>query len=250
VRHPFRFFLALALLTCAVFTAHSFTFEPITRDFAPSGRDSIQTFKITNNGPESIAVRVAMLSRLMDENGRETYAPADALFVTYPSRVVLEPNGVQAVRIQWKGPSEISSELCFRILAEQLPVDFGGEKAQGGSIKVLFRYLGAVYILPAGVSPDVAFVSARPAVNEEGAKGIELVLENRGTAHTLLNDLEITLTAKGGQPLAPKKIGPEDLSGINGENMLPGAKRRFFLAVPEELRREDLDVAIRFEASR
>jgi len=245
-----RLLAALLPLLASAQAAFPFTFDPISRDFAPSGRDSIQSFRLANDGSEAIAVRIQMLTRDMDPDGKETNAPADPLFLVYPSRVVLEARSVQAVKVQWKGPSDLPVERCFRILVEQVPVEFGGEKKPGGSIRVLFRYLGTVYVVPSGARPEVVLDSSRPALGEGGRPGLELRFSNKGNAHAILADLQLTLSPRGPQASAPRRLAPADLPGINGENLLPGTSRRFFLPLPADLASGDFDVAFHFEAVR
>jgi fimbrial chaperone protein len=247
---PFFFALTAALLSLAAGPAFAFTFDPIVQDFTSTGQGSVQSFRLANPGTETIAVRISMLTRRMDLDGKESNAPADQLFIVFPSRVTLEANAEQAVKIQWKGPAGTDVEQCFRILVEQLPVDFGGGQTQQGTIKVMFRYLGAAYILPKNVKPDVVLDSSRVAADPNGRQALELVFSNRGNAHTILGDLRITVTAKNAVPTLKRVFGPDELAGINGENILPGAKRRFWLPLPADMPRDGLDVAFLFEAIR
>lgn len=242
--------LGLILFCACLPRLYGFSFEPITRDFSPAGKDSIRTFRLVNSGNDTVVVRIRILTRSMDESGTETNEPAERLFVVYPPRAVLAPHSVQAVKVQWKGPADLPAERCFRILVEQLPVSFGEERTQGSNIKVMFRYLGALYILPQGAKPNVILESYRPAVDSKGRKGLELLFSNRGKAHALLNELEISVTRKAGRPPAREVFGPEKLDGINGENLLPGVQRRFFIPLPQEFLEDDLDVAFRFETVR
>ena len=241
---PFFLLLAsVALLALGAGAASAFSFEPIVQDFAPSGQGSVQTFRVTNTGAERIAVRIQLAGRVPDIDGKELMPAVTGLFAVYPERVVLEPGAVQAVRVQWKGPAKPEVEQCFRILAEQLPVDFGTEqKKETGAIKVLFRYVGAIYVVPAGAKPDVVLETARAAVDATGRRGLELVFANRGTAHTILDNLELTI--------GDRVFGPTELPGISGENVLPGLKRRFFLSLDSELPQGDIHVAFRFDPLR
>lgn len=254
-RPPSPFFFAAALLLAvAAAPLGAFSFSPIAQDFAPAGAGSIQTFRLENEGAEPVAVRISMLSRQMDAQGKESNTPADSFFVVYPSRAVLAPNSVQSVRVQWKGPADLDAEQCFRILVEQLPVDFGSQEKQKGSIRVLFRYLGAVYIVPKAASHDVVLESSDPALDSSGRRGLALVLANRGTAHVILGELAVTVSA-GQSPDSPKLVvGPQDLAGLAGENLLPGSSRRHFLALPEGFAagasKDDLRVSFTFEPIR
>jgi fimbrial chaperone protein len=131
--------IAALLLLCGASALSAFSFEPITRDFSPSGKDSIRTFRLANSASDTIMIRIRILTREVDSDGREVNDPADSLFTIYPSRVVLAPHSLQAVKVQWKGPPDLQVERCFRILAEQLPVRSAEEHRQGGNIRVMFR---------------------------------------------------------------------------------------------------------------
>jgi fimbrial chaperone protein len=248
------FFAAALLLAVAAAPLGAFSFSPIAQDFTPSGPGSVQSFRLENEGTEPVAVRISMRSRQSDPDGKETNAPADGLFVVYPSRAVLAPGSAQAVRVQWKGPATLEAEQCYRILVEQLPVDFGSQEKQKASIRVLFRYLGAVYIVPAGAAPDVVLASSAPGVDPSGKPGLGLVFANRGTAHVILGEMSITVTA-GRSPDSPSLVfGPRDLAGISGENILPLASRRHFLPLPEGfaagVSKDDLRVSFTFDPVR
>lgn len=248
---PSFFLIAACLAALAASPVFAFTFSPISQDFSPTGAGSIQSFRLENEGPDPIAVRISMLTRDLDADCREVNAPADSLFVVYPSRAVLRAGSVQAIRVQWKGPTDLTTEKCYRILVEQLPVDFGSQEKQKGSIRVLFRYLGAMYIVPPGARPDVVLESAMPAADADGRTGLLLVLANRGTAHAILSELTVTVTSGAASGAAQKRsFGPEELAGISGENLLPGTARRHFLALPEDFPRDDINVAFSFEAVR
>jgi fimbrial chaperone protein len=247
---PLCFLAACVLALAAALPASAFTFEPISQDFAPSGPGSVRSFRLENEGPDPVAVRVSVLTREVDAEGRESNAPADNLFVVYPSRAVLSPGSAQAVRVQWKGPADLKVELPYRILVEQLPVDFGSPQKQKGSIRVLFRYLGAAYIVPAGARPEVVVQSVTAASDSEGRRGAAVVLSNRGSAHAILAELTLTVSGGAGSAREEKTFGPEELPGLTGENVLAGTSRGRFLPLPEGFPMDDLHVAFSFEAAR
>ena len=246
---PLLFAAALLLVILAT-PLGAFSFSPITQEFAASGPGAVQSFRLENPGTDQIAVRISMLTRQVDPEGRETNSSADQLFVVYPSRAVLAPGSAQAVRVQWKGPADPAAEQCFRILVEQVPVDFAAQEKQKGSIRVLFRYLGAVYIVPRGAKPELVLESSQPATNREGKEGLDLLFANRGTAHVILGEMSVTVSAGASPGAATLAFGPQDLAGISGENILPGASRRHFLPLPEGFAKDDLRVAFNFDPIR
>lgn len=233
----------------ALLPLSAFNLEPITADLEPSGSKSVVTLRLSNPSAESIAVRIRILTRTEDGEGREVNAPADELFTVYPNRVVIGPKGIQLVRVQWKGNPNPSQELAFRLLVEQLPVDFGENKRVGGSIRILTRYVGSLYVLPPHAKAEVRIIQTSLGTDTEGRKGIFLVFQNQGTAHTILGDLTIEVSALGRKVI----FEGDSLQGISGENLLAGSKRTFFLPLPPELQDVDpsaLEVNFQYEAVR
>lgn len=224
----------------------SFSFEPISRSFTPSGRGATQSFRLKNDGQDYIAIRISMFTRRIDSDGQEAREAADELFTVYPRQVVLKPESVQTVRVQWKGPADISSEQAYRILIEQVPVDFGGEAATDSGIQILFRYLGAIYICPPEASADVVVQKAEIS-GGEGSETLEISLHNRGNKHSILNDLNISIrSAVNGAVLF--EYPPELLGGINGENLLAGGTRTVRLKIPEGFEKGPLDVELSYDS--
>jgi len=210
---------------------------------APSGEGAIQSFRLTNPSTDTVAVKVSVVSRQMDIDGVETLQPADELFTVYPSRVVLRPNSVQVVKVQWKGPSDISVERNFRIVAEQVPVDFNGQKE--GNIRILLRYMGTLYVTPPDAMPNVVLDSLAPTtVSDHPA--LAVTLRNDGTAHVILDNLTLEVRGRG----SSRKYSSDELAGFSGENMLAGVKRTFVVPLPPELVGGDYSVAFHFDPLR
>ena len=237
----------IIMLTLAglVFTAGlgAFSFEPITRSFAPSGRAATQSFRLKNDSNEHLAIQLRMFTREIDENGEESNEPADELFTVYPSNIVLKPQSTQTVKVRWEGPQDLTREECFRILVEQLPVTFEDDTDSGGNIRILFKYLGSIYITPEDTAPDILISSIETQRDEEGSLYALLLFENRGSRHTILIDLKVTLTDQGGE-LA--EISSEQLEGIDGENLLPGGRRRVTVKLPEYFKEGEIDAEFTF----
>ncbi len=241
--------LAAILGVAAFLFLTAFNLEPITADLEPSGPGSVVTLRLSNPSTDPVAVRIQVLTRREDSEGRELNVPAEALFTVYPSRVVLGPKAIQLVRVQWKGDPNPAQELAFRLLVEQLPVDFGENKRAGGSIRILTRYVGSLYVLPPQAKPDIRLTQFRAGTDKEGRKGLYLEFQNLGTAHSILADLRIELSA-GGQKVV---FEGEPLKGIDGENLLAGSRRNFFIPLPPELQDVDpsaLTVNFQYEAVR
>jgi fimbrial chaperone protein len=148
------------------------------------------------------------------------------------------------VRVKWLGTPKPEKELAYRILAEELPVNLEKEKQTGARINMLIRYLGSVYIVPKGAKADVVLESATAQTDAAGKRQIELIFNNRGTAHSLLRDLRLKIQV-GDKTV---ELGPEALKNVAGENLLAGQKRRFVLPWPEGL--PDGSVRVTFDFSK
>jgi len=232
----------------------SFSFEPISRSFSPAGRGATQTFHLKNDDNNFIAVRIKMLTRSTTPDGDEKNKPADELFTVYPREVVLQPNSNQTVRIKWNGPSDIRKELCYRVLVEQMPVDFktstheANNSNEKSSLKIIFRYLGAIYITPEGAAPEV--VLERHSIDSDPINGrrLHLTLHNRGTRHTILHNLTLRISSQKDHGSNVHLVESDQLKGVTGENLLPGARRSFVIPVPSTIEGEELQVEIDYDA--
>jgi fimbrial chaperone protein len=224
-----RLCLFLLIFTLAL-PAFAFRFYPIVKSFSPTGPESTQNFYVENTGEARIAVQISIATRSMDETGGEEHADASGLFVVYPSQIILDPQARQTVRVQWLGDPVVEVEKAYRIIAEQLPIDFGSDDETGGQIDIMFRYMGALYVVPENPEATVSVTSARVVPGEEGPR-LRLALANEGNAHTILRDVEIRLhTADHETPIS---LGGEDLSGVEGENMLADSRRVFEIPLPQ-----------------
>lgn len=215
-------FAAFAIF--AVAGTAAFTFTPMTTTIAPSGANAVMTFKVTNDSNAQTAVAIKVTTREMDLVGAETNAPADKLFLVFPARVVLPPGSSQNVKVQYRGTAAVTTELAFRVMAEQLPVEFAKSTASG--VSILLRYVAALYVAPANVTAKLVFKSAKFA-EKDGKKGLEVIVGNEGTRHALIT--EPVLTLKDNAASSPVEYSGAVLSELNGQNILAKSLRSFFM---------------------
>ncbi|MBI4183926.1 MAG: molecular chaperone [Proteobacteria bacterium] len=219
--------------------AAAFRLVPIVMEFEPAGRGATQSFGVINNTDKPVAVQITMVERRMDLDGKETYIAADDDFVVYPPQMVVMPDKVQVVRVSWVGEPNPAQELAFRIIAEQLPIELEKQpEGTRGTIRLLLRYEGSIYVTPKGVKPEVAVDSVQSTTGAAGARMIEVTLHNRGDGHGILHNprLRVTAVAPGSGQGTAVELGPERLEGtIANANILAGTKRRFLLPWPNGL---------------
>lgn len=225
--------LALSALladgTIGTQSAHALSLTPIAQDFDPSGRDAIQSFRLENETDKQVAVTVTIMTRQMNLDGDEANIRTSD-FAVFPSQVVIAPKKSQVVRVQWKGESNPGQERSYRIIAEQQPIK-GDLGPNARAIQLVVRYVGSLYVLPRGAQPSVALESARAITDAQNKRMLEVVLDNKGRAHTLLDEPQLTLTVGS----AVKTLKDEELTGLVGENILAASKRRFVLPWPADL---------------
>ncbi|HUX41633.1 MAG TPA: hypothetical protein VMV83_10755 [Rectinemataceae bacterium] len=233
-----RALLALAALFFGAGALSAFTLEPISTTIAPSGPESIATFRIKSEDPGRIAIRFRVLSRDLSAEGKEINGPADDLFLIYPSRMVVEPGAQAVVKIQWKGPSDIDAERCFRFVAEQVALDTGPATSSG--IKMMFRYIASLYVGKPSFAAALE-ATAVGATGSDGSPGFLIGLRNTGTRHVVALDPRITL----GNGLV--KLPTEDLGILAGANYLPGKSIHVFIAKPDAVPGKSYDATVDYE---
>lgn len=234
VRHflSFIFFIILSGISPAL----AFRLEPISRVFEPAGAGATQSYEVINDSAEQIAVELSMAERKISLEGQETTESADDDFLVYPSQIVLPPQGVQSVRVTWLGNPNPEKELAYRMIAEQLPINLNNpEESQAettsGAIKVMFRYIGSVYIRPKNAESKVVLNGITHEKGTDGNDRLVITFENQGTRRAVLSELNLNLTSQGSQ----LTLKPEQLEGVNNGVILAGNQRRFSMPWPQQL---------------
>lgn len=221
---------ALALAAMVLFwpaPADAFQLVPITQTFDPVGRGANKTFRLENPDGREATVILRVTSRVMAPDGQEKAEESDD-FIVFPTEAIVPPGGVQIVRVQYVGPTDLKQEVAYRIIAEGAPIT--SVPGSASQILIAVRYAGTIYVAPPGVKPQIDLVSAGPAAGS-GAPKMEVILRNSGTGHGLLADPVLTV-AKGG---VERKLSGEALKAVAGENVLAGGERRFLVPWPAGL---------------
>lgn len=217
--------------------------EPLSQVFDTSVDGRIRTFRVTNTQDQRISVRIRVTTRTVEPTGEERRSPADDDWLVFPRQLTLDPGVAQAVRVQYTGPAGIETERAYRIIAEQLPIDFSGGNRTSG-INVLFRYEGSIYVRPEGAEPDLVLVEASRQFEDGAFQGVRVEFQNRGTAHVIMDNmtLRLTLTDTSGNEIASEIRTEEELPVIGGTNILAGATLTEIVQLSEEWAQGILDV--------
>ena len=236
----------IMFLNILLITAHiwGLNLEPLSMTFSPSGKDSIQTFRISNTQKQSIAVRISMTTRELKSDGTETRLSADDDFTVFPKSMFLAPGKSQAVRIQWKGPSVLQKEAAYRIIAEQVPVQEKKETENNVSLNFLYKYVGAVYVTPGNAEENIVFAGyVRP-----GTDKIAIKFENRGNTHAIVKNADIKLTAlKKDGSTERYAVDYSELKVLAGANFLSGASLIEIIELPPSMHKQKIEVEYSFE---
>lgn len=218
-----RFIAVLVLAVILGIPAFAFQFSPLNTEFSVSGTGASKIYTVVNDTDEPIAVAVSALKRCVDSDGEEYNEEIPGYFSITPSKMIIQPQQTQMVRVQYKGPSTITTELAFRIRAEQIPYTKGRD-VQGQTISFLFVYNTSAYVPPA---KTVKSVSTTASYDNDGNIGI--VLTNTGNVHQILNDLKITVR-DGNESY---ELPADDMGRISGANLLANASFNITIPVPE-----------------
>lgn len=220
-----RLLLGSLFILGVLVSAGAFSFVPMSASLAPSGAQSVISFKVTNDTPQSIAVVIKVTTRTIDVDGKESNEPVGSEFVIFPTRIVVQPNSFQTIKIQYKGTPNPPRELCYRVIAEQVPIDFTKQETSG--VKVLFRYIAALYVTPTKVAPKLGLDSVTGA-EKDGKKGFSVLLKNEGTRHALLSNPTLRIKESDSSAM-PIVISGDAASAFEGQNLLPASSRAFFI---------------------
>jgi len=215
-------FLLLTLF--ASFNANALQMNPLSVVLKPSGGGTKQSFRVSNESSEPIAVQFSITTR-QQVNNKEIRKPADTDFMIYPPQTIIPAKSTQKVQVEWLGPGNIPREQAYRLIAEQVYVSLSDKNKTG--FKMLMTLVGALYVQPNGTRSKVHVRS----VQRHGNK-LAVTLTNSGNRHQLMRFA--TLILRNGQQVLTLK-GPS-LAGLDGNNVLGGATKRFYIPLPKNFR--------------
>lgn len=220
-------FLVLSVMLMSLM-ANAFDFSPMEREFSPSGTQATQTFFLENKSSNPVAIELNMYKRTHDTSGRETRTATNDFFI-FPKSVKLAANEKRAVRVTWQGPSSVSTELAYRLVAEQLNVNVSRMQTnrKGIDIKYIMTYVASVYVTPEKGKADVRVsqVDARNGV-------LKVRVDNFGNKHRILAGSKLVLnTPNGTRVLSGNEVPP-----MQKMNLLAKSSQVFMIRQPRDLR--------------
>jgi fimbrial chaperone protein len=220
--------VAFSLLLLLVPAWASLRFYPVIATLVPAAGQNNMLFTIANSGDSDIAVRVRVTTREIDQSGDELREDASALFTIFPAQAILKPGESRSVSVTWRGGEVGSIEKAYRIIAEQLPVDFVDSPAGGSAMAVIiqFRYNASLYVSPRTTVPYME------ATLERRSSGDYLVLRNTGSRHLIINNPSAVIRNTDGHEF---KIPTAAFLPVEGRNILAGYSRAIPVTLPSTL---------------
>jgi len=216
--------LIITLFFALFFPILSFAFkvEPMVAEMRYSGSRATQTFKISNQSAQSVAIEVEATTREVSLEGEETRRPTKD-FMIYPFQFKLLPGKERVVRVSWTGKDMAQNEAAYRLVFRQLPVEFDAKKMQDkkNQIQFLLEYVASLYI-----APDDLKLFAKPLAEtvsyDSAKKSFDILLDNPGNQHALLNDYEVYFSHQGGKI----KLTDKEFPDLSSTNILAKSKRK------------------------
>lgn len=212
--------IALLLSMFVSFNANALQMNPLSLVLKPSGGGAKQSFRVSNESNQPIAVQFSVTTR-QQLNNKEIRKPADNDFMIYPPQTIIPANSTQKVRIEWLGSPKLSAEKTYRLIAEQVYVSLDNKNQTG--VKMLMTLIGALYVQPNGTKSNLQVTKIQPQGNK-----LAVTIRNTGNRHRLMRFA--TLVLNNGSKTISVKGKP--LEGIEGNNVLGGATKQFFIPLP------------------
>lgn len=206
----------LTLIICLPFL-FAFNFSPMSQTIEVEGKRNGAQFLIENDSSTNIAVELTVKSRQMNENGEETLSDTKEVTI-FPPQIIIPPNEKRTVRVTYNVKDVPETEKSYRVIAEQLPLKVDEKTKNEAGIKMLMKYVAALYAAAPNTKSGVKLLS-----HASDGKEMKLVIENKGQRHQLINNPIIKYLSQDKKV----ELKSQDLPGLSGENVLAGHKRIF-----------------------
>jgi len=219
--------LLLTFFALSSLLSHAFKVTPMVAEFEATGDKATQNFVVLNTQQEEIAVEVLGQKRGYDSSGEETRSDSLDLSI-YPPQFTLKPGAKRLVRISYIGSDKSpQTEIPFRIIFQQLPVNLIQEKVRNSDVnlKFLLRYVASAYVLPKERKAQLKVMSIKQNKNQ-----LELNLLNTGNTHVVLSGIKIKFENEKTSS-TPYSVLASDHKVLAAENLLPGMTKTYKLSL-------------------
>lgn len=219
--------------------ARAFNFYPSAISIDSTGTIPPPVFTISNGDNVQHAIQIKINLRKIDEHGKEQLIESEEiknLFVVYPAQFILEANQQRQIRVYWKGEKRPASELNYRIIAEELPIELNqSPKGTKGQIKMLLRYISSVYITPPDGKEKLVVQEISP-FTKGGKDFLSFKIENVGSKHLIFENLRFYFQGQDSKGKNSEITIPvEEIPTVLGQNILSQHARYFIIPWPAPL---------------
>jgi fimbrial chaperone protein len=220
-------FLTALFLMPSVSLAAGYKVSPIKLYFKDGLKSGAVT--ISNEGEETLNVRMKVMQWTQDEEGKDQYADsADIIF--FPKMMTLKMGGKRVLRAGIKMPAT-KAEKTYRLFIEEIP---NTQEPEGTAVKITVTFAVPIFVSPMPVDAKGSLEDAKLSKGE-----FNVIVRNSGNVHFMINEIDIKGTDVKGEEVFNEKI--------KGWYLLSGASRRYAASIPEKECKEmkTLDVHVK-----
>ncbi len=224
------------LISIISFNLFALRLTPMAGYMTPSGNQSVFNFTAINstNSPEALKVRIEYRN---PEDQMKYGKTASELFQVYPKKAILFPKKSgktfkRDIKLVWVGGEVKDIERSFRLIVEQVPLNFSKKKLNGGKMQIVSRYIASVYVAAPKFKSSVSVLSSKVS----GGKLI-VDVKNTGTKHHLFKDLSVKIKING----SVRSLTRDEMKGIYLYSVLANSNRQFVVELPRELKRSRIN---------
>lgn len=168
---------------------HAYTVTPIIQQFAPTGKESTQTFQIENSSKSPVSLELEVTNREINKEGKEVRTESKD-FIIYPLQLTVEGNSKRNVRVSYVGTKEIAHEMPYRLIVRQLPIK-NAKKNSG--VNFMFEYIASLYVSLPEHQEARPIAKVIGEVKSKNGTNLRLSLTNSGKKHLLSENYQFTL---------------------------------------------------------
>ena len=207
----------IALILAAPLSAIS---VKMPKNHIVAGQERSASFIIVNTSPSFKAVEVEVFSREHTIKGKEKRTPTED-FMIIPPQLIIGPEQERVCTIQWMGDPQITTEIPYRIVVEEVP--FNKERKDrktksDGAVTIRLKFVNSFYVKPRDSRPDIVAQSVSPSGNN-----MMVVLKNEGNEHLVVGKFNLQLTGDTSQAIdfQPNGGSHNILAGQSLEMLMP-----------------------------
>tara|TARA_Y100001970_G_scaffold43778_1_gene54648 strand:+ start:35593 stop:36372 length:780 start_codon:yes stop_codon:yes gene_type:complete len=160
------------------------------------------SLQLSNNGENPIAIDVRIMRATFDSYGKESQDEiGEDLFLVYPNQLILMPGETEFTKISWLGPSDLESEVMFRVVSSETPLNLqpntpteDNPDGRTGRVSVLLRYVNSLFIKPDNALANLELLPFELKTNDVGDTVLRFTLLNKGNSHISPKSLEFFVT--------------------------------------------------------